>query len=78
MKRAIQTTTIHHSVLRLLWKVISEFSHKTLLSLPDQDLTQTICDKLKERVILTSEEDQSLNLYVHSKLLLIRDLGIAA
>jgi hypothetical protein len=77
MKRAIQSTTIHHSVLRLLWKVISEFSHKTLLSLPDRDLAQTICDKLKEQVILTPEEDQSLNLYVHSKLLLIRDLGIA-
>jgi hypothetical protein len=64
-------------VLRLLWKVVSEFSHKTLLSLPDRDLTQTICAKLKERVILTPEEDRSLDLYVHSKLLLIRDLDMA-
>jgi hypothetical protein len=63
-------------VLRLLWKVVSEFSHKTLLSLPDRDLAQKICAKLKDRVTLTPEEDQILNLYVHSKLLLIRELNI--
>jgi hypothetical protein len=74
--RTIQTTTVHHSVLRLLWKVVSEFSHKTLLSLPDRDLAQTLCEKLKERAILTPEEDKILNLYVHSKILLIRDLKI--
>jgi hypothetical protein len=72
----MQATTVHHSVLRLLWKVVSEFSRKTLLSLPDRDLAQTICAKLKERVTLTSEEEQILNLYVHSKILLIRDLKI--
>jgi hypothetical protein len=74
----MHTTTVHHSVLRLLWKVVSEFSRKTLLSLPDRDLAQTLCEKLKERVVLTPEEDKSLNLYVHSKLLLIRDLNIGA
>jgi hypothetical protein len=74
----MHATTVHHSVLRLLWKVVSEFSRKTLLSLPDRDLAQTLCEKLKERVILTPEEDQILNLYVHSKLLLIRDLNIGA
>jgi hypothetical protein len=73
----IRNTIVHHSVMRLLWKLISELSDTTLLSLPDRDLVQTICVELKERVILTPEEDQSLYLYVHSKLLLIRDLGIA-
>jgi len=72
---AVQNITINPSVLRLLWKVVSEINHQTLLSLPDRDLSQVITQKVTDRVILDSEEAQKLDVYLTSRLLLIRDLA---
>ncbi len=68
---------INPSVLRLLWKAVSEINYQTLLSLPDRDLSQVITQKVRERVVLDSEEAQKLDVYLTSRLLLIRDLAEA-
>jgi hypothetical protein len=56
---------------------VSEINYQTLLSLPDRDLSQVITEKVRDRVILDSEEAQKLDVYLASKLLLIRDLADA-
>jgi hypothetical protein len=70
----IYTPTFDPSLLRLLWKAVLEVNHQLVLSLPDRDLSQSIVAKVKERVILNPQEAQELDIYVTSKLLLIRDL----
>jgi hypothetical protein len=66
---------ISPSLLRSCWKAVSEISYSMLLSLPDLDLSQTIIQKVKDRMILNAEEAQDLDIYLNSKLLLIRDLA---
>jgi hypothetical protein len=73
----IQNITVNPFVLRLLWKAVSEINYQSLLSLPDRDLAQVITAKVRDRVILDSEEAQKLDDYLASKLLLIRDLADA-
>ena len=76
MRKIIQNITINPHVLRLLWKAVSEISYQAM-SLPDRDLSQVITDKVRDRIILDSEEAQKLDVYLTSRLLLIRDLAEA-
>jgi hypothetical protein len=77
VRQIIQNITVNPHVLRLIWKAVSEINYQALLSLPDRDLSQVITDKVRDRVILDSEEAQKLDCYLNSKLLLIRDLAEA-
>jgi hypothetical protein len=74
----IQNIIIDPSVLRLLWKVVSEVNYQELLSLPDRELSQVLIQKVSNQVVLDPEETQKLDEYVSSKLLLIRDIADAA
>jgi hypothetical protein len=76
-KTIIQNNMISPSLLRLFWKAVSEINYQTLLSLPDRDLSQTIVQKVRDRIVLNAEEAQELDTYLGSKLLLIRDLAHA-
>jgi hypothetical protein len=73
----IQNITVSPHVIRLLWKAVSEINYQALLSLPDRDLSKAITEKVRDRVILDSQESQKLDAYLASKLLLIRDLADA-
>jgi hypothetical protein len=73
----IQNIIIDPSVLRLLWKVVSEVNYQELLSLPDQELSQVLMQKVGNQVVLDPEETQKLDAYVSSKMLLIRDIADA-
>ena len=66
---------INPALLRSCWKAVSEISFSMLLSLPDLDLSQAIIQKVKDRSILSAQEDRDLDIYVSSRLLLIRDLA---
>ena len=68
---------ISSSLLHLCWKSVSEINYQTLLSLSDLDLSQTIVQKVRDRIILNPEESQELDTYLGSKILLIRDLACA-
>jgi hypothetical protein len=74
----IQNIIIDPSVLRLLWKVVSEVNYQELLSLPDRELSQVLMQKVSNQVALDPEEAKKLDAYVSSKLLLIRDIADAA
>ncbi len=63
------------SLLRSFWKAVSEISYSMLLSLPDLDLSQVIIQKVTDRMILNAQEAQDLDIYLNSRLLLIRDLA---
>jgi hypothetical protein len=76
VKKIIQNITINPHVLRLLWKAVSEINYQAM-SLPDRDLSRVITDKVRDRIILDSEEAQNLDSYLTSRLLLIRDLAEA-
>ncbi|MCY7334818.1 MAG: hypothetical protein LH613_01170 [Chamaesiphon sp.] len=54
---------------------MSEINYQTLVSLPDRDLSQVITQKVRDRVVLDSEEAQKLDVYLTSRLVLIRDLA---
>ena len=54
---------------------MSEINYQTLLALPDRDLSQTITQKVQDRITLNAEEAKDLDTYLTSKLLLIRDLA---
>ena len=73
----IQNITVNPHVVRLLWKAVSEINYQSLLSLPDRDLSKVITEKVRDSVILDSQESQKLDAYLASKLLLIRDLADA-
>jgi len=77
VRTIIQNITVSPHVLHLLWKAVSEINYQALLSLPDRDLSKVITEKVRDRVILDSEEAQKLDVYLSSKLLLIRDLAEA-
>ncbi len=66
---------INPALLRSCWKAVSEISYSMLLSLPDLDLSQAIIQKVRDRSILSAQEDRDLDIYVSSRLLLIRDLA---
>ena len=66
---------INPALLRSCWKAVSEISYSMLLSLPDLDLSETIIQKVRDRSILSAQEDLDLDIYVSSRLLLIRDLA---
>ena len=68
---------ISSSLLHLCWKSVSEINYQTLLSLSDLDLSQTIIQKVRDRIILNTEESRELDTYLGSKILLIRDLACA-
>jgi hypothetical protein len=68
----IQNIIINPTVLRLLWKVVSETSYPELLS--DRELSQILIQKVDNQLALGAEESQHLDAYVSSRLLLIRDI----
>jgi hypothetical protein len=78
VKNMMRDVTFEPSLLRLLWKAVLEVNHQVVLSLPDRDLSQLITQKVKEQVILNAQQAQELDIYVTSKLLLIRDLVCTA
>jgi hypothetical protein len=66
---------ISPALLRSFWKAVSEISYSMLLSLPDLDLSQAIIQKVKGQTVLNAQESQDLDIYLNSRLLLIRDLA---
>ena len=66
---------INPALLRSCWKAVSEISYSMMLSLPDLDLSQAIIQKVKDRIVLSAQEAQELDIYLNSRLLLIRDIA---
>ena len=63
------------SLLRQVWKVIEQTNFYELLSLNDTELTQRLLRQLETQNRLSQEETLLVQVYLNSKLTLIRDLA---
>ncbi len=63
------------SLLRQVWKVIEQTNFYELLSLNDTELIQRLLRQLETQNRLSQEETVLVQVYLNSKLSLIRDLA---
>jgi len=71
----ISKSSISTLRLKQLWSIVTNTKGDTLLSLNNKDLSEFLLNKLDLRDPLTSQENQIVNTYIHSKISLIRDLA---
>lgn len=65
---------IDSNIIRAVWSSVEAINHTALLQLNDTDLIRQVMQRVESISILTAEERQSLNKYITSKVLLIREL----
>lgn len=68
---------MNSSILRHLWSVVEETQSNVLLRLNDTELVKQLLSQLASKKILSSEEIDTVSLYLYSKTSLIRDLAQA-
>ncbi len=64
-------------LLRKVWTVIGNTQASVLLELSDRDLIKQLLSQLSIQQSLSKEESYLLNVYLHRKMPLIRDLADA-
>ncbi len=64
-------------LLRKVWTVIENTQASVLLELSDRDLIKQLLSQLSIQQSLSQEESHLLNVYLHRKMPLIRDLAEA-
>jgi hypothetical protein len=65
--------TSHH--LRQLWQLVEANQSNALHELDDQSLVHWLIQRLRERCRLNREEEAEARKYIHSRLLLIREIA---
>jgi hypothetical protein len=65
------------STLRQLWSVIEETQTTILLNFSDTDLIQQLLKQLQNQKLLSREELNTINVYLSSRIPLIRDIALA-
>lgn len=68
---------MNSSILRHLWSIVEETQASTILKVSDADLIQQLLMQLRNKTLLTSEEINTINAYISSRVPLIRDLALA-
>jgi len=68
---------VNSSILRHLWSIVEETQASTILKFSDADLIQQLLMQLKNKTLLTSDEINTINAYISSRVPLIRDLALA-
>lgn len=63
------------TLLRQLWFVVETTQPRSLAQLDDQSLTRLLLTDVCDLQPLDADELQTLSLYIHTKLSLIRDLA---
>ena len=71
----LEVKNLNISLLRQVWKVIEQTNFYELLSLNDTELTQRLLRQLETQNRLSQEETLLVQVYLDSKLPLIRDLA---
>ena len=64
-------------LLRRVWTIIENTQASVLLELSDRDLIKQLLSQLSIQQSLSQEESHLLNVYLHRKMPLIRDLAEA-
>ena len=78
IKVLIQNILIDPSILRLLWSIAANLRPQDLSILPDMELSEHILKEVDHRVSLNADQQNNLLTYIHSKMMLIRDMAEAA
>ena len=66
---------MNSSLLRQVWEVVEATQTDILTQLNDMQLTHVLVANLKEHSLLEKEEEANAKAYIHSRLLLIRELA---
>lgn len=74
---ATRICPLDSSKLRQLWSVIDETQTSILLGFTDTELIQQLLRQLENKGLLSVEELTTVSAYLHSRLMLIRDLAKA-
>ena len=64
-------------LMRKVWTVIDNTQASVLLELSDRDLIKRLLSQLSTQQSLSQEESNLLNVYLHRKIPLIRDMADA-
>ena len=62
-------------LLRKVWTVIGNTQASVLLELSDRDLIKQLLSQLRNQQALSREESHLLDVYLHKKMPLIRDIA---
>lgn len=65
----------HSSTIRLIWLIIEQTQALILLNLSDSDLIQWVQEKLKKQTLISNSELNTVGVYLHSRIPLIRDFA---
>lgn len=68
---------MNSSILRQIWSVVEETQSNVVLRLNDTELVQQLLGQLSSKKDLSSEEIDTMSLYLRSKTSLIRDIAQA-
>lgn len=63
------------NMMRQLWTLVESTQVSTLLQFEDSDLVQFLLKRFKAQQLIDTQDTNSLNTYIQSKLPLIRDLA---
>ncbi len=63
------------NMMRQLWTLVESTQVSTLLQFEDSDLVQFLLKRFKAQQSIDPQDASSLNIYIQSKLPLIRDLA---
>lgn len=66
---------MNSNLLRQVWDVIETTQTDILTQLNDKQLVQALVTNLKDRNLLPTDEEANARAYIHSRLLLIRELA---
>lgn len=66
---------IQSNIIHTVWSSVAAINKTALLQLNDADLTHQIMNQVEKMSSLSLEDRQPLAEYIHSKILLIRDIA---
>jgi CTP:phosphocholine cytidylyltransferase-like protein len=66
---------MNSSILRELWSLIENIQPHVLVDINENELIEQVLKQLEEKTILNIEVNDSVSIYISSKMCLIRDLA---
>jgi hypothetical protein len=78
VRALIQNILIDPSILRLLWSIAANIHPQDLSTLPDWELSHLILQEVDGQLALNQDQQDNLLHYLHSKMMLIRDMAEVA
>jgi hypothetical protein len=75
VRALIQNILIDPSILRLLWSIAANIHPQDLSTLPDRELSKRILQEVDGQLALNEDQQNNLLSYLHSKMMLIRDMA---